>query len=150
MIAYRALADWRDSQGHGTHVTGSALGRANERGGLASLHDGLAPSAKLVFTDLVGADGEISGQLATGAHAETYYQFAYSRGARVHSDSWGGTENVYDVSLPPHPCTVDGARDCETCLRLAQSSHLDCVPLFACQCACVPFSAVHCLRLISR
>ena len=111
MVAYKAIADWEDAQGHGTHVAGSAAGNSSSheaaalpggggRGGsgVASLHGGLAPGAKIAFSDIVGSDGLLAGALGREVLSQKYFNFAYERGARVHSDSWGGDLNVYDVS----------------------------------------------------
>ena len=115
--AYREVADGLDSDGHGTHVCGSIAGNAAGggiedlgsrdplladgaplQGGGAGLEgakgwNGMAPEARLAFTDL-GLPGE-GGYLIAPPTMQSYYDFAYRLGARVHSDSWGGTEPTY-------------------------------------------------------
>lgn len=52
---------------------------------------GIAFDAKLAFSDL-GSDG-----ISTPEDLATqYYNYAYTVGARVHSDSWGTTSTSYD------------------------------------------------------
>jgi len=63
-----------------------------------SLHGGLAPEARIAFSDIVGPDGGLAGALSGEVLSQRYFSFAYERGARVHSDSWGGDINAYDVS----------------------------------------------------
>ena len=45
-----------DNDGHGTHVAGSLAGAAAS-GGATNGEDGVAPGAKLAFTDLGDTDG---------------------------------------------------------------------------------------------
>jgi len=81
--------------GHGTHVTLSALGA----GGLSGEGQGVAPSAGLIFQ---AVENFVDFQsICAPLYADGYYligipldisdlfQQAYSRGARVHSNSWG-------------------------------------------------------------
>lgn len=102
--AYRAIADWEDAQGHGTHVAGSMSGHAS-KDGLPTYFGGLAPAAKLLVSDIVGSDGQLDSRLLAKVLGPEYFGFAYSRGARVHSDSWGGDRNVYDVRHAMAPCS---------------------------------------------
>lgn len=89
--------------GHGTHVTGSVLGSGALSIGLpgqSKLVRGLAYEANLVFQ---AVEQEL--QWKNFQHELTYgryllagipddltelFQFAYTKGARVHSNSWGG------------------------------------------------------------
>jgi subtilisin family serine protease len=86
--------------GHGTHVTGSILGDGTLSAGLAGLQGpirGLAFKAKLVFQAVEqemhrkrnnpGDRYELSG-LPQDLH--TLFKDAYRKGARIHSNSWGG------------------------------------------------------------
>lgn len=81
---------------HGTHVVGTALGNAYPYNpGLALTADGVAPEAKVAFTDL-SADGNGSLGLApVAADLGTYLRWAYDLGARIHNDSWGTRDNLY-------------------------------------------------------
>ena len=87
--------------GHGTHTMGSLCGSpfdpaANAK---ATAYRGMAPDAKLAFSDLSSdrapssGGGSKSGRssgaiLVPGDMGGDYYRFAYDAGARVHSDSW--------------------------------------------------------------
>ena len=92
--------DFRDvgnsaASGHGTHVCGTALGSAHNsdasNGGAdeASGFNGIAPGARLVFTDLMpsNGDGFLYVPLQIGP---TIFQFSQDCGAYIHSASWGG------------------------------------------------------------
>jgi serine protease AprX len=89
--------------GHGTHVAGSVLGDGTNSLGLpgtAGPIRGLAYKAKLVFQaveqELKWKDpadvAEYGRYLLAGipANLETLFTFAYQKGARIHSNSWGG------------------------------------------------------------
>ena len=73
-------------------MAGSLLGKSILPRG--SAYNGIAPDARLAFTDLARSDfydelNPISTDLAP------YFRWAYDLGARVHSDSWGSTEPRY-------------------------------------------------------
>ena len=55
---------------------------------------GIAPDAKVAFTDLGSAGGD--GISTPEDLATRYYNHAYDVGARVHSDSWGSGSTSYD------------------------------------------------------
>ena len=86
-----------DGNGHGTHTAGTLAGSAVPIGedaiSGASLWDGIARDARLVISDLGVGN---SGQLHLPQDLAAYYGWAYDKGARVHSDSWGGDGDVYD------------------------------------------------------
>ena len=93
------FGDRRDGNGHGTHVVATACGRAAfpsdpEVERAAARYDGVAPDARVVFTDLGVGDG---GVLYLPGSVEEYYGAAYRAGARVHSDSWGNDAPAYDA-----------------------------------------------------
>ena len=92
--------DFADSDGHGTHVTGSALGRptpgtADSPSSLDALDfQGVAPAARLVFVDLQAG----SGGLAIPTPLDTsLLAFSYAAGARIHSASWGYADFTYSA-----------------------------------------------------
>ena len=91
VIAYNsAYGDAVDGNGHGTHVAGTLAGSAQQ----GSPWDGIAKDARLVVSDLgVGA----TGQLHLPDDLSLYYGAAYRLGARIHSDSWGGSTPSYDA-----------------------------------------------------
>jgi len=83
---------------HGTHVCGSVAGdnHADLSTGLDNGHDngdGMAPQAQLIMQDVGNSSGGLAG--LAGDLTEMFRQ-AYDAGARIHSDSWGTTESVYD------------------------------------------------------
>ncbi len=80
--------DASDTDGHGTHVAGSALGNGSLSGGKYS---GTAPAAKLVFQ----AFGDGSDGLHQDISLFELLSFAYARDARIHSNSWGSSNNSY-------------------------------------------------------
>ena len=100
----------RDS-GHGTHVSGSVLGDGTNSVGLPGLVGrvrGLSYKAKLVFQAIEQevdwknpADEARFGRfLLAGIPADltVLFQDAYTRGARIHSNSWGGGDpGAYDA-----------------------------------------------------
>lgn len=66
------------------------------------MHNGVAPGARLVFTDM-GVGSSFPDQLAVprNSFADVFAQ-SYAAGARIHSDSWGGrTTYTYD-----HDCVL--------------------------------------------
>ena len=94
---YRAFADFRDDNGHGTHTCGTLAGMpyGNTVAGASAVNIGMAPEAKLAFIDLSSVrDGE---RIVTpGNLAEQYFRYTTAVGATVHSDSWGSTNTFYD------------------------------------------------------
>jgi subtilisin family serine protease len=95
--------------GHGTHVAGSVLGSGVNSSGLTGVTApirGLAYKAKLIFQ---AVEQEMLWKPEFQEGRERYelsglpndltdlFQFAYNKGARIHSNSWGGGEpGVYD------------------------------------------------------
>ncbi|AGB48906.1 subtilisin-like serine protease [Methanomethylovorans hollandica DSM 15978] len=81
-----------DLQGHGTHVTGSALGNGSWSNGK---YKGVAPEAQLVFQAIANADGSL---MIPGNNVNALFKPAYELGARIHSNSWGGTgDGTYTI-----------------------------------------------------
>jgi PGF-pre-PGF domain-containing protein len=75
-----------DLQGHGTHVTGSALGNGSLSGGQ---YRGVAPKSQLVFQAISNS----TGYLFVPENLSLLFENAYELGARIHSNSWGGYGN---------------------------------------------------------
>lgn len=94
---YRAFADFRDDNGHGTHTSGTLAGMpyGNTVAEASAVNIGMAPDAKLAFIDLSSVrDGD---QIITpGNLADQYFKYTTEVGATVHSDSWGSTNTFYD------------------------------------------------------
>jgi len=81
-----ALYDWSDgnpadTNGHGTHVAGSALGNGSLSAGQ---YKGMAPEADLFFQ----ACGDGSRSLNIPPLHQLFIE-AYNNGSRIHSNSWG-------------------------------------------------------------
>ncbi len=85
--------------GHGTHVCGTLAGDQSYINPGNYSYNGMAYEAKLVLQD-VGVDDEWSctvGEVAIPTSCAAAYTSAYNLGARIHSNSWGGSENSYDT-----------------------------------------------------
>lgn len=94
--------------GHGTHVAGSVLGDGTASASGPALIRGHAYEATLVFQAVEqemrwrpNAPSEIKGERYVLAGIPTnlgpLFQYAYARGARIHSNSWGGGDpGAYD------------------------------------------------------
>ncbi|BDA48510.1 probable serine protease/ABC transporter B family protein tagD [Coccomyxa sp. Obi] len=89
---YRMFADATDGEGHGTHCAGSAVGALAN--GAFSNWQGMAPGAKMAFQDL-GSDNTGTLNVPYDLFYD-YFPYNYQWGARVHSDSWGTADAVYD------------------------------------------------------
>jgi len=84
--------------GHGTHVCGTLAGDQSYVNPGNYSYNGIAYKAKLMMQD-VGADDTWScttGQIGVPTSCWAAYTDAYGHGARIHSNSWGSTENSYD------------------------------------------------------
>jgi serine protease AprX len=110
LVATHVLAasgDLTDTNGHGTHVTGSAAGAGVQSGAQPAQHQyggsfaGVAPEAGLVIQAFEAtAEGAI-----IGLDPDYYKLFdqAYIDGARLHTNSWGDT-----TSAVPGPAQFGG------------------------------------------
>lgn len=91
VVAYNVIADTFDlnSSGHGTHTSGSAtadsLGSDLLNSGILPAGNGMAPLAKLAFTD-IGTTGD---GLVLPTDIGDMYRWAYSAGAKITTSSWG-------------------------------------------------------------
>jgi len=83
-----------DYSGHGTHVGCTIAGHNLYLPGNSGNPNGLgvAYRAKLSFSD-IGGSGD---SLTLPSDLGTVFQWQYGDGARIHSDSWGGSGNRYD------------------------------------------------------
>jgi subtilisin family serine protease len=88
---------WNDPIGHGTHVAGSIASSGALSGSDPAQHNyagslaGIVPEASLVVQafDINDSSGEIEG---LPDDLNILFQQAYDDGARVHSNSWGGSD----------------------------------------------------------
>ena len=84
---------WNDPMGHGTHVSGSILGRGTASGG--KLHGG-AYDAMFVPQ---GMWSPMMKNLTVPTRIQSLFEKANAAGARIHSNSWGSPRNLgaYDA-----------------------------------------------------
>lgn len=95
--------------GHGTHVAGSVLGSGAASAAGPARIGGMAPAAKLVF-QAVEQEMRWKPTAPQPTASERYilagipdnlqplFSYAYSQGARIHSNSWGGGDpGAYDA-----------------------------------------------------
>ena len=84
-----------DTNGHGTHTTGSVAGNGSRSGGA---YQGMAPDADIIFQGLGDDAGSNSIDFPSGGFTKVV-QDAYNIGARIHSDSWGDPDaaGAYDT-----------------------------------------------------
>lgn len=89
-VTIDGFGDGIDASGHGTHVAGTAAGQiiGSDPTGL-SRQNGAAPRARIAFFDI---------QDGTGLNLPipldmAFFPFAYTAGARIHSNSWGSISN---------------------------------------------------------
>jgi hypothetical protein len=101
IVTYVTYVDDSDvsTDGHGTHVCGSAAGSFVDANGdsnnpTASSYDGMADGAKLAFFDI----GDSNENLYVPSDLNTdLLAVMYAAGARVFSNSWGSSVNAYDL-----------------------------------------------------
>jgi len=80
-----------DPDGHGTHMAATVAGTGAASNGKFR---GVAPGASIYFQAILNKDGEPE----LPENLEDLFWPAYSAGARVHVDGWGGGSNVYGES----------------------------------------------------
>lgn len=95
VVSYHEYADHKDTDysGHGTHVTGSAVGDWKSYGE-PDEYDGMAPAGKVAFFD-IGKDGDA---LEIPDDLNELFQAQYDSGARIFSNSWGSNASYYTSS----------------------------------------------------
>ncbi|MFH1073177.1 MAG: S8 family serine peptidase [Nanoarchaeota archaeon] len=92
-LAGRVLNDsgpWRDTDGHGTHTLGIAIGNGANSGGRIR---GVAPGATAIHSPFAGSPLES-------------WTNAYNRGARIHTNSWGNGSGTTYSSLESEADTI--------------------------------------------
>ncbi len=87
--AGRAVPD--DPDGHGTHMAATIAGTGTASNGKFK---GVAPGAGIYFQAILNKDGEPE----PPANLADLFWPAYSAGARVHVDGWGGGPDIYGES----------------------------------------------------
>jgi hypothetical protein len=102
IVSYRVLGDSGDSSsGHGTHVCGSIAGDAFFGDSLAessnAQFNGMAPKAKLAFTDIQGKGSDLN--LPFDLYHDYFLPAYRDTGARLFSSSWGADEKVYGFGV---------------------------------------------------
>ncbi|OPX91274.1 S8 family serine peptidase [Pelotomaculum sp. PtaB.Bin117] len=80
-----------DPNGHGTHMAATVAGTGAASNGKFR---GVAPGASIYFQGILNKDGEPE----IPANLADLFWPAYSAGARVHVDGWGGGPDVYQES----------------------------------------------------
>lgn len=98
-----------DEDGHGTHVAGTVAGSSSRGASHASSRfNGIATGSKIFFQDIMNevpdtlcprGPGGCVGGLYPPSNLANLFTPAYAAGARVHSNSWGGSGNAYG-SMP--------------------------------------------------
>lgn len=82
-------SSWEDAMGHGTHVSGSILGRGRYSNGRFV---GVAPEAQLIMQGVMG----FLGLMMIPPDLNELFEPVYKDGARIHSNSWGSQSVEYD------------------------------------------------------
>lgn len=82
------------TEGHGTHVAGSAAGLAYKNYGDYTKFQGMAHDAKIAFADLLRGDST-SGAISPPSNLIPMFTDLDNAGAHVISNSWGTSDNSY-------------------------------------------------------
>lgn len=106
IVALGRANDPSDTNGHGTHVTGSIGGDGAASNGKIR---GTAPAVQFFFQSIMDARGKLGG---LPLDINDLFQEAYDNGARIHNNSWGaGTSARYPFSSLEADEFVEGHRD---------------------------------------
>ncbi|KAG2389049.1 hypothetical protein C9374_014449 [Naegleria lovaniensis] len=122
IASYWGLMDTiSEDNAHGTHVAGTIVSQSTTDA--LSQHNGIAPDAKVAFTDIGCSDpkgcschGVEKGCYCDGRYdkkcpasdravyppnslSEDYFPFAYKLGSRIHTNSWGGGAGILGYSI---------------------------------------------------
>jgi hypothetical protein len=87
------------TNGHGSHVAGTVAGKWAYDNPDRSQYNGMAYEARLIVQD-IGVDDSWAcsfGSVNPPSGLTGAFGDAYSRGARLHTNSWGGSSNMYDA-----------------------------------------------------
>jgi len=95
---YVAYADNKAGQAkdHGSHVQGSIAGEALSGSNAPAAYNGMAYKARLAFFD-IGKAGAQYLDVPPSLYSDLFPP-SYSRGARLHSNSWGAASNTYNLN----------------------------------------------------
>jgi hypothetical protein len=97
VIQYINYADDKDTTGgHGTHVSGTVAGMVVTTDQSLLKNGGHAPGAKIAFFDMENSLHPEYGIRYPSPLGNNVMKAAYDAGARLHSNSWGGSFNYYD------------------------------------------------------
>lgn len=93
VIQYVSFGNGFDTEGgHGSHVCGTIAGDILSE---TSYNGGHAPDAKIAFYDMSVDGNSISYPTPI---SENVFEVSREAGAKIHSDSWGSGDNIYDSS----------------------------------------------------
>lgn len=102
VVQYITYADaLDDSDGHGTHVSGSVAGRCINDYGDYVKYNGMAEDAKISFFDIGDEESDVfsNDNLIVPSNLNTQmFSVLYESGARIMSNSWGTSSNLYDFN----------------------------------------------------
>jgi hypothetical protein len=95
---YVAYADNKagTAKDHGSHVQGSIAGEALAGSSAPTAYNGMAYKARLAFFD-IGKTGASYLDVPPSIYSDLFPP-SYSRGARLHSNSWGAASNTYNLN----------------------------------------------------
>ncbi len=97
VIQYINYADDSDTEaGHGTHVSGTVAGCNASLSDSDRYFNGHAPGSKIAFFDMELSASPEEGLSYPNPIGSGMLYPSYLAGARIHSDSWGGSYNMYD------------------------------------------------------